>query len=373
MTGHPLPGADARERLACWIAGQLPGAGEVRLEGVSRVDFGHSADMITVTARWSGDGGEERADLVIRMRPPAPGLLEPYDLQRQFRALRALASTAVRAPRARWLEPTGGVLGRPFLVMDRVAGQVYERTAPEGLADDPQRLRRMCLAMADQLAAIHAVDLPACGLDSLGDGRDFLTRELDRWGGEMARVARGPLPALERLLAELRDRQPEQSARRTLLHGDMKPGNVAFTGERISAIFDWELVDVGDPLTDLGYLELLWGMPVGLTGVPGAPTTDELVARYEELSGIPVRHRGWYRAMQAFKVAVISLLGSMLFDAGHSDDLRHAQLGYGVPVLTGVGLAALGVDEELEPGPVTPRRKRIDAVRAGAMSGRGKE
>ena len=67
----------------------------------------------------------------------------------------------------------------------------------------PARVRRMCESMVEQVAAIHRVDLCATGLGALGDGRDFLSRELDHWAGEMERVKRGPIPALERLLALL--------------------------------------------------------------------------------------------------------------------------------------------------------------------------
>ena len=104
----------------------------------------------------------------------------------------------MRAPRALWLEESGDVLGRPFFVMERVAGEVYEMAAPQDAT--PERIRRMCLSMADQLAAIHTVDLSATGLDSLTEEATHLDRELDHWSGEMHRVQRGSLPALERLL-----------------------------------------------------------------------------------------------------------------------------------------------------------------------------
>ena len=56
----------------------------------------------------------------------------------------------------------------------------------------------------------------------------------------------------------------------TLVHGDAKPGNFAFVGDEVSAVFDWEMTTVGDPLTDIGWLELLWMQPVGITSHPAA-------------------------------------------------------------------------------------------------------
>ncbi|PRC47166.1 phosphotransferase family protein, partial [Mycobacterium sp. ITM-2017-0098] len=239
--------------------------------------------MTVVTTR---DDRECSRDVVVRMRPKPPALLEPYDLDRQFTILQALEPTPVRAPRALWLEATGDVLGRPFLVMERIAGEVYEMDSPAEASADT--VTRMCRSLVESLAAIHAVDLDATGLSHLDDGTTHLTRELEHWAGEMARVRRGPLPALERLLEALRDTMPAQYPRVTLVHGDAKPGNFAFTDGAVSAVFDWEMTTVGDPLTDIGWLELLWMQPVGITSHPAALGIDELLAHYETVSGIEV-------------------------------------------------------------------------------------
>lgn len=356
---------DMRDRLTAWFADQLPEADDVAVEGLDSVPTGHSSETFLLTVVSRTGSSERRLDVVVRQRPPEPGLLEPYDLQRQFDVLKGLAGTDVRAPLALWIEPTGDVLGRAFFVMERLDGVVWEQQPiPAEMEAEPGRLRRMCESMIDQLAAIHLVDLTATGLDSLGDGYAFLDRELDRWEGEMRRVQRGPLPALERLLEELRRQQPEPCPRITLVHGDPKPGNFAFVGDEVSAVFDWELTTIGDPLTDVGYLELLWAMPVGITSRPSSLTVDEFVSRYEQRTGMAVPHRRWYRAMQVFKVNVIQLVGSMLCDAGHWNDPRAIGMARGLEMMTPLGLRDLGVTEELPNGPIYPREERMREVQS---------
>jgi aminoglycoside phosphotransferase (APT) family kinase protein len=356
-------GDDTRERLTAWFSEQLPDADLVELEGFDAVATGHSSETFLLTLIERSGDSERRRDVVVRQRPPEPGLLEPYDLQRQFDILKGLAGSDVRAPRALWIEPTGQVLGKPFFVMDRLDGEVWEQQPiPAEMEGEPGRLRRMGESLVDQLAAIHLVDLAESGLDRLGDGAGFVDRELDRWEGEMRRVQRGPLPAMERMIEELRRQQPEPNPQITLVHGDPKPGNFGFRGDEVSAVYDWELAAIGDPLTDIGYLELLWAIPVGITSRPSSLTVDEFVARYEQRTGMAVRHRRWYRAMQIFKVDVIQLIGSMLFDRGHSDDLRLVGMARGIEIMTPLAFSDLGITDVPDYGAIHPRKERLAEV-----------
>lgn len=131
-------------------------------------------------------------------------------------------------------------------------------------------------------------------------------------------------------------------------------------------MFDWEMAAIGDPLADIGYAEVMWRLPVGLLASPACLRPDEFVAYWERLTGINARHREWYRAFQGFKTSVIMLVGAMLFDGGHSDDLRLAEMGGAVPFFTETALRDLGIDEDLEPGPVTAREERVREVRERA-------
>jgi len=263
---------NASARLTAWIASQLVAAHDVRLEGFEVADFGHSAETLLFSVAWQDDDGDQREEVVLRTRPPGTGLLPPYDLGLQFKIPCGLEGTAARAPRALWFEPTGAVLGRDFYVMERIDGDVFERTVPDEIAADPARIRRMTEEIVEQVAAIHSVDLEAT---------------------------------------------------------------------------------------------LLWAAPVGLPFTPGALTIDEVIDRYEELTGIRVRHGSWYRAFQMLKTAVIMLSGSMLFDSRESDDLRFAEMGLYVSYYTQRAFAEFGIDDDLESGPVAPRPERIDAVKAG--------
>jgi aminoglycoside phosphotransferase (APT) family kinase protein len=283
------------DRLTAWFGEQL--GNDVTVEERGRAELGHSAETLLLTLVTSG----ERHDVVVPVRPEPPGLLEPYDLERQFTVLRAVEPTPVRAPRALWHEPTGDILGAEFYVMEWLPGSVYERRVPDEIRNDPGLIRRMCEGMVDQIAAVHL-----SGVD-LGGGDEYIARELEHWAAEARRAA--SRLEIDRLLAALRDRQPPTPTI-TLVHGDTKPGNFAFLDGEVTALFDWEMATMGDPAADIGWAEVSWRFPGYFTSVSGAPSADDLVIRWEAATGLRAEHRAWHRAVQAFKMAAILLVGA---------------------------------------------------------------
>ena len=293
--------------------------------------------------------GGDRRDVVLRLRPRPPALLEPYDLERQFDILRALEATPVRAPRALWLEETGDVLGRPFFVMERVPGDVYEMQAPDGPDATPRTHPTMCLSMAEQLAA-DSSGRPRMRRAWLRSTTGHPSRPRVGATGQTKCTASSAdrCPRSSGFSEALKDTKPEPYPAIALVHGDAKPGNFAFVGDDVSAVFDWEMTTVGDPLTDIGWMELLWMQPVGITSHPAAPSIEEFLSHYESVSGIRTQNRSWYRALNAYKMAVICLIGSMLFESGGFRRSAIRSECHGISPLTQLGLAELAVDEKLE-------------------------
>ena len=342
-------------KLAEWFATQV-GVDQVAIEDFAGVPAGHSAETLRLTVVWD-DGAPQREEVVLRVRPQPPSLLEPYDLRKQYEIMRALEPTPVRAPRVLWYEETGDVLGREFLVMAYASGVAYERTIPDELTDDPARVRRMSEELVDELAAIHSVDPATLGF--LGDGRDFLAEQIAYWSGEVRRVQRGPVPALEALLAALEADVPPRTETISLVHGDAKPGNFAFVGRELTASFDWEMSFLGDPMADVAYAQVTWELPGMFTTLPSSLSIDELVTRYEEKSGIATHDLVWHRSFQRYKLGVIMLIASMLFDSGESDDPRFSMMGRVVAMYTTPAFADLGLDNVEDQGAVMARPERL--------------
>ena len=284
-------------------------------------------------------------ELVLRRPPRGPLAPSAHDVLREARLLRALAPTAARVPAVLAVGDDRALIGAPFYVMERVAGDVVTTSVPAAL-DTPGERRRIGEQLVDALVEVHAVDWRAAGLEEFSPRPEgYLERQLRRFGELWERHRTRDLPAVERVAAWLAEHRPA-SAAPTIVHGDYRLGNVILAPGapgRVAAVLDWEMAAIGDPLADVGYLSAMWAQaddpPAGAfelsatTRLPGFPTRDELVARYEARSGRPVTDIGWYRTLAVWKAVVFMEGNYRRALAGTTDDPWLQGFGEGVVAL----------------------------------------
>jgi aminoglycoside phosphotransferase (APT) family kinase protein len=252
---------------------------------------------------------------VVLRRPPR-GPLPPsaHDVLREARLLRALERTPVRVPQVFAVCEDPDVIGAPFYVMEKIEGAVITTGLPPALDREAERVR-IADELLDGLVELHAVDWLAVGLEGFGKPSGYLERQLRRFTGLWELNRTRELPQVEQVGKWLAERLPE-SGPATIVHGDYRPGNTMLAPSapaRLTAILDWEMATIGDPLADLGYLMVHWtqeGDEIGqftlqtVTMRPGFPTRQELIARYEERSGRSMQSLDWYVTLAIWKAIV---------------------------------------------------------------------
>ncbi len=257
-----------------------------------------------------------RRTLVLRRPPLAHVQASAHDMGREYRVISALGSTAVPVPATELLCADPGVLGAPFYLMERSPGIAYRRRS-DVLALGPHGLRRLVFDLIDTLVTLHAVDPAAVGLGDLGKPAGFNARQLRTWRRQLDGLRSRDLPGIDRLAEQLARDIPDGPG--ALVHGDYRLDNVLIDGpagaEHITAVLDWEMSTLGDPLSDLALLLLYADQPLlagdpyeqasAIGTVPGYPAATEVVARYAQRSGRDVSNLGWYKAFAAFKLAVV--------------------------------------------------------------------
>jgi aminoglycoside phosphotransferase (APT) family kinase protein len=292
------------------IESWLPDAAGVTAPFVwERLPGGHS--NLTYLVR------DARGREIVLRRPPQGQLLpKAHDMWREYRIIEGLWPTPVPVA-----EPIAYVDDRSlcdvhFYVMGKVEGQAMY-TGAEVAAWLPESARhRVAESFIDTLAALHSLDPTEVGLGDLGRPDAYVQRQLTTWYGSWTASIGGAQyddPRTHELYELLVSRIPEQGQGR-VVHGDFGPHNCLFSADgELTAVLDWEIATLGDPLADMAYSINSWAEPTDAmspgvdppTLLPGFPLRAELVERYAAATGADLSNLSYYRCYNWFKTACI--------------------------------------------------------------------
>jgi aminoglycoside phosphotransferase (APT) family kinase protein len=252
--------------------------------------------------------------LILR-RPPLHGVLESaHDMGREHRIIAALAGSEVPVPATVGFEPDPAVTGAPFYVMEHVDGEVI-RDAGAAKRHLTESIRAAAgRDVVDVLVRLHAVDPDEVGLGQLARRDGYLERQLARWHRQLQAGRTRELPVLDEVHRRLTADLPPQGPA-TIVHGDYRLDNLILdpaTGG-VQAVLDWELTTLGDPLADVGLLQVYWAEPGddvlplldSPTTVAGFPSRHAIAERYATASGRDLGDLDVYVAFGYWKLACI--------------------------------------------------------------------
>lgn len=264
-------------------------------------------------------------DLILRIGPPY-GLFAPYSAMPEFQSLSALETSGVPVPKVYAANDDVTILGAPFFICERVNGAT---PLPWGGPSSPAMggARRISLAadFIDTLAAVHRFDWQTTAVANWANGitrKNAAERQLDFWWNRFQRWALRPHPMAHRTFAWLRSHQPVAN-HVAIVHGDYRLGNFLEQDGRITAMLDWELVHLGDPVEDLGWA-FLPQYRGGSGLVCGLADEAAFLARYEERAGLRVdrKHLHYYIVFSLLKLALTHMAAARCFEDGLFNDLR---------------------------------------------------
>jgi aminoglycoside phosphotransferase (APT) family kinase protein len=252
------------------------------------------------------------ARYVLRRKPPGALVKSAHQVEREYRVIRALNATSFPVPRALVLCEDPAVIGTTFFVMSHVEGApVWDVSFPDLT---PGGRTALIHSYVDTLADLHRLDPEALGLADFGRPGNYFARQVSRWLRQFDETETEPIAEMRELGAWLERGVPEQHETR-IVHGDYSFNNVLRhpTEPRVSAVLDWELSTLGDPLADFTYFTQAWFGAPGersfagrdLTAL-GVPTYEALRERYCARALRPVwTNEGFYRAFHCFRSAAI--------------------------------------------------------------------
>lgn len=257
-------------------------------------------------------------EFILRRPPFGPVARSAHDVLREARLMTALKPAFPQVPTVVALGEDPSVMGCEFYLMDPIKGIILRQELPAGLALGFEDARSLCLNLLDKLIELHQVDVRAAGLEQIGKGGGYVSRQVVGWSERFRRARTADVGDFEAVMTWLLARQPAADAATCVIHNDFRFDNLVLDPDHptdVIGVLDWEMATLGDPLMDLGNALAYWVQAEDdaffrkvrrqPTHLPGMLTRQEVVDYYGGKTGLRVDSFDFYSVFGYFRLAGI--------------------------------------------------------------------
>lgn len=283
-------GSDLSERLARWLSEQRHEDVEVRGLALS------SAGARRVNALFEAVGRESTMRLALTMIPTAAVQLLDVSAEAGIRSLAEDAGVPV--PHVHHVCTDDSVLGGPFFISTTVDGETVPRRVLR-LAHGAGVGERTAAQIGDAIAHLHRVDVAAAPPELLRPPQDAPIAAALASADLLLDALLDPSPAFAYGLRWLARHAPPEPDVLTVLHSDVRTGNIIVGEDGLRAILDWETARIGDPMEDVAWPCMrMWRFREDEKVVGGLGSIDSLRDAYVAAGGAWDEERfRWWRVL----------------------------------------------------------------------------
>ncbi|MFL6467460.1 MAG: phosphotransferase family protein [Pyrinomonadaceae bacterium] len=295
-------------------------------------------------------------EYVLRRPPFGNTVRSAHDMGREFNVLSKLSVVYAPAPKPLLFCENESVIGSQLYIMERRHGLIVRGKFPGTFLPKPaeserepnianlgtirtESLKEVARSFISNLADLHTLDYAAAGLETLGHSEGYNRRQVEGWSKRYFAAKTDEHPELETAIGWLNKNVPAEFGT-SLIHNDYKFDNVMLDPDdltRITAVLDWEMVTVGNPLMDLGTTLGYWmsadageemlNMPFNPRVLMENISRHQLVDMYANAFGRALPDMVFYYVFGTFKIAVICQQIYARFMKGFTTDQRFAGFG----------------------------------------------
>ena len=279
----------------------------------------------------------EDKEYVLR-KPPVGAIKRGHDMSREFKVQSGVQKGFSKVPKMFAYTDDESVLGSEFYLMEKVEGIILNYKEAKSRKIPTSDYKTIANSWLDTFTELHQLDYNAVGLSDLGRPEGYVERQVTNWGKQYLKAATDDVPAAQMVMKWMQENQPKEYEH-CLIHNDYKYDNVVFkdsSWNEITAVLDWEMATLGDPLMDLGTSLGYWTVATDhdfvKQGIPsptifeGNPIRSEIVELYAQKSGRNIQNIVFYYAFGLFKIAVIAQQIYYRYSKGLTTDPRFANL-----------------------------------------------
>lgn len=267
-----------QELLQSYYVQAFPTQASLQIKELTNIAAGWESEIYSFVAEYGPTMRRLREGLILRLYSGENAHLKAAH---EFHSMSRLHRVGYPVPQVLLLEQGHSPFGKPFVIMEKITGQVMgPRLATASQAEQQRLLALFC----ELFIQLHTMDWRRFvdEADRYGDPYLFIDRWLDA-----ARRSLGSFPqvGLWPVVEWLQKRRDDLSCQRpSPLHQDYHPNNVLIRDDGSAVVIDWTGFDVSDARFDLGWTLLL------AHAYAGTRVRTNILQEYERLAGTTVQH-----------------------------------------------------------------------------------
>ncbi len=232
---------------------------------VDEIKGGWETELFTFKAVY---GGNEK-NLVLRV---FSGNHAGAKASKEYSLMKKLDEAGYPVPCVSHVEPSGNVIEKPFLIMERVMGKTLDESYR---SDVDEAIKTGIYRLVELLVRLHKLDVTEfVGLP------DLKTVSILDYINDYGEASDKLAPWLSPVIDWLKLNKPIESiAYQAVCHNDYHGFNVMLDQNDEAYVIDWGSARISDPRVDLGWTVLLYGT------FGGAMFKAPLIELYRELGG----------------------------------------------------------------------------------------
>jgi len=294
----------------------------------------------------------ENKEYVLR-KPPKGAIKRGHDMSREFKVQSGVAKAFSKVPKMYGFSNDENILGSDFYIMEKMEGIILNYAAAKSRNITSNNYETIANSWLNTLVELHNVEYKSIGLGDLGKPEGYVERQVTNWNKQYVKAKTDEYPEADLVMQWIQENQPKKYDH-CLIHNDFKYDNVVFkddSWQEVSAVLDWEMATLGDPLMDLGTSLGYWTVATDhdfvKQGIPsptifeGNPIRSEIAKMYAEKSERNLDNLVFYYAFGLFKIAVIAQQIYFRYHKGWTTDPRFANLNKAAELCCKLALKAI--------------------------------
>ncbi|NPD87330.1 MAG: phosphotransferase [Asgard group archaeon] len=269
---------------------------DIEISDVKSLAKGWETELFSFVFSYQEEGQKKVDHLILRIYP---GKNMQNKIKWEYDVLIALFNAGYPVPRTHLLELDEEFFGKPFIIMDRIAGvDMGEEFFNAIETKDMETLTEKLLPLVCKLfVELHDLDWRIIPADIIKketiNPYFFIDRRLASFEKKIEEYELHELQSILNWLKERRDNVPSEKI--SVLHQDFHPHNIIIADDGKPFVVDWPSCNVGDFRQDLGWTLLL------VSAYTSSEIRNAILKAYENKLGSKVEEIDYFEVLAAFR------------------------------------------------------------------------